>query len=170
MKRGTKVTIHLKQDAYEFAEEDRIKGLVKKYSEFINFPIYLRTGKEVSKEVPVEDEPEEKKEETTEEKKTEGEDAEKKEEEAEKKEDEVEVKDEEKKEEKPKTKTIKERVWEWTLINDNKAIWLRNKDDIEEDEYHKFYKALTKDSENAMNYIHFTAEGEVEFRSILYVP
>lgn len=88
-----------------------------------------------------------------------------------KKEDDVEVKDEEeKKEEKPKTKTVKERVWEWVVINDNKAIWLRSKDDIEEDEYNKFYKALTKDSDNPMNFIHFTAEGEVEFRSILYIP
>jgi heat shock protein 90kDa beta len=153
-KRGTKVTIHLKQDAYEFAEEDRIKNLVKKYSEFINFPIYLRIAKEVSKEVAVEEE--EKKEE--------------KKEDEEKKDDDVEVKDEEKKETKPKTKTVKEKVYEWVLVNDNKALWLRNKDDIEEQEYHKFYRALTKDSDGPASYIHFNAEGEVEFKSILYIP
>ena len=59
LKRGTKVTLFLKQDSYDFAEEDKIKSLIKKYSEFINFPIYLRVQKEVTKEVPVDDEPEE---------------------------------------------------------------------------------------------------------------
>jgi len=47
--------ISLKQDAEEFLDEKTIKDLIKKYSEFINFPIKLRTFKEVSKEVPVED-------------------------------------------------------------------------------------------------------------------
>lgn len=150
--RGTKVTIHLKQDAYEFSEEEKIKNLVKKYSEFINFPIYLRTYKEVSKEVPVEEEEEEEK----------PVDEEKKED--------VEVSDEEKKDKKPKTKTIKEKVMEWIHVNDNKAIWLRNKDQIEEKEYNNFYKALTRESDEPMTYIHFTAEGEVEFKSILFIP
>lgn len=150
--RGTKVTIHLKQDAYEFSEEEKIKNLVKKYSEFINFPIYLRTYKEVSKEVPVEEEEEEEK----------PVDEEKKED--------VEVSDEEKKDKKPKTKTIKEKVMEWIHVNDNKAIWLRNKDQIEEKEYNNFYKALTRESDEPLTYIHFTAEGEVEFKSILFIP
>lgn len=67
-------------------------------------------------------------------------------------------------------KTIKEKVWEWILVNEAKAIWLRNKDEIEEEEYNKFYKALTKDHDDPLNFIHFKAEGEVEFRSILFVP
>ena len=159
--RGTRVTIFLKQDAFEFAEEERVRNLIKKYSEFINFPIYLRVSKEVTKEVPVEEE--EKKDEEKKE-----EDGEKKEEEEEKKDD-LEVKEEEK-DDKPKTKTITEKVWEWQLINDNKALWLRSKEDIEEQEYNNFYKALTKDNENPHTYIHFTAEGEVEFKSILFVP
>lgn len=96
---------------------------------------------------------------------------EKKEEEQEKKEDDLEVKDEpEKEEKKPKMKTIKEKVWEWILVNEAKAIWLRNKEEIEEEEYNKFYKALTKDFDDPLNFIHFKAEGEVEFRSILFVP
>lgn len=153
LKRGSKVTIHLKQDAYEFSEEEKIKALVRKYSEFINFPIYLRTKKEVTKEVPIEEEEEEE---------------EKKEEEPK---DDVEVSETvEKKEKVPKTKTVKENVWEWVLVNDNKAIWLRSKDQIEEEEYCKFYKALTKESEDPLTYMHFMAEGEVEFKSILFIP
>lgn len=153
--RGSKVTVFLKQDAYEFAEEERIRSLIKKYSEFINFPIYLRISKDVSKEVPVEDEEEKKEDEVKED---------------EENKDDVEVKEEEKEEKKPKTKTITEKVWEWQLINDNKAIWLRSKEDIEEQEYNNFFKSLTKDNENPTTYIHFTAEGEVEFKSILFVP
>merc|ERR1711912_180506 len=99
--RGTEITLHLKDDCKEFTEGDKIKDLVKKYSEFISFPIYLKETKTVEKEVPVEDEPEEKKE---------GEDEEKKEGE---KKDDLEVKDGDETE-KPKTKKVNEEVVEWT--------------------------------------------------------
>ena len=56
--RGTRVTLHLKDDAAEFLEEDKIKNLVKKYSEFINYPISLYCSKTVSEQVPVEPSPE----------------------------------------------------------------------------------------------------------------
>ena len=52
--------------------------------------------------------------------------------------------DEEEKEEKPKTKTVKETVWDWELLNDNKALWLRNPSDVSAEEYEKFYQALAK--------------------------
>ena len=58
---------------------------------------------------------------------------------------EVKEEDEKKTEKKPKMKTIKEKVWEWELINEAKAIWLRNKEEITDEEYGKFYKSLTKD-------------------------
>lgn len=134
----------------------------------------MRVQKEVTKEVPVDDEPveepeseEEKEEEILdkEEEKKDEEELEVKEEPDEKKEEEEEEKPKEK-----KMKTIKEKVWEWILVNDAKAIWLRNKEEIEEEEYNKFYKSLTKDYDDPLNYIHFKAEGEVEFRSILYIP
>merc|ERR1712023_282105 len=86
--RGTEITLHLKDDCKEFTEGDKIKDLVKKYSEFISFPIYLKETKTVEKEVPVEESSEEPKEEAKEEEKK---DEEKKEEEA--------PKEEEKKEE-----------------------------------------------------------------------
>jgi heat shock protein beta len=108
----------------------------------------LRVQKEVSREVEEEEEPT-----TTDEEKK----------------DDLEVKEEEEKKEKKK-KTITEKVWEWILVNDSKAIWLRDKSEIQEEEYNKFYKSLTKEFEDPLTYIHFKAEGEVEFRSILFIP
>jgi heat shock protein beta len=90
-----------------------------------------------------------------------------------KKDDDMEVKegdDEKKEEKKPKMKTIKEKTWEWELVNDSKAIWLRDKAEIEDSEYNGFYKSLTKDYDDPSTFIHFRAEGEVEFRSLLFVP
>lgn len=67
-------------------------------------------------------------------------------------------------------KKIKNQIWEWEVINDIKAIWLRPKDEITEREYKDFYKTITKDTSDPLAYSHFSAEGEIEFRSILYVP
>lgn len=61
-------------------------------------------------------------------------------------------------------------MWEWSLINEIKAIWTRDKDDISEEEYNNFYKTITKDPEDPLTYTHFKAEGEIEFKSILYIP
>jgi heat shock protein beta len=153
--RGTRITLHLKDDALEFLEQETIKNLAKKYSEFINFPIYLWASHTEEKEVPVEEE----KEETVEEK------------------DEVEVAEEEEEEEaeteqeeKPKTKKVTETVWDWELLNETKPIWTRSPKEITEDEYKKFYKSITKESDDPLKWIHFTAEGEAEFKSILYIP
>ncbi len=63
-----------------------------------------------------------------------------------------------------------EQVWEWETLNEIKAIWLRDKSDISEDEYNNFYKTISRDHENPLTYTHFTAEGEIEFKSILYIP
>jgi len=84
----------------------------------------------------------------------------------------LEVKDDEEVKEPPqkKFKTIKETVAEWQLINDNKAIWTRPKEEIEDSEYKNFYKALSKDYDDPLNWMHFKAEGEVEFTSLLYIP
>lgn len=61
-------------------------------------------------------------------------------------------------------------MWEWETINEIKAIWLRDKSEITDDEYNNFYKTISKDHENPLAYTHFTAEGEIEFKSILYIP
>lgn len=72
--------------------------------------------------------------------------------------------------EEKKKRTITETVWDWELINDVKAIWLRPKSEIEEKEYFGFYKSFTKDNEDPLTYTHFTAEGDIEFKSILFIP
>ncbi|EOD30127.1 hypothetical protein EMIHUDRAFT_449776 [Emiliania huxleyi CCMP1516] len=113
--RGTKIVLTLKEDCLEFLEEERLKGLIKRYSEFINFPIYLYTTKEEEEEV-------------------------------------------------------KKTVSDWELVNDAKALWTRNPSDITDDEYKSFYQSLTKDVGEPLTHTHFSAEGEVEFKSILYIP
>ena len=158
--RGTRVTLHLKDDAVEYVEQDKIKNLVKKYSEFIQYPIKLFISKEVRKQVEDEEE------EAT---KTTEEDTE-----IETPEDDAEIKDEGEDQDtttqEKKTKTVTEQVWEWETINEIKAIWLRNKDDITEEEYFGFYKTISRDHENPLAYSHFSAEGEIEFKSILFIP
>lgn len=150
--RGTRVTLHLKDDAIEYVEQDKIKNLVKKYSEFIQYPIKLFVSKEVRKEVEDEETPVE---------------------DTETQED-AEIRDEgEENTGEPreaKMKTVTEQVWEWETINEVKAIWLRNKDDITEEEYFGFYKTISKDHENPLAYTHFSAEGEIEFKAILFIP
>merc|ERR1719478_29598 len=155
--RGSAITLHLKDDCKEFTEGDKIKELVKKYSEFISFPVYLKETKTVEKEVPVEEE------EKKEEEKKEGDD--KKEE----KKDELEVKDGDETK-KPKTKKVNEEVVEWTQVNSETAIWTRSPRDVEEDEYNRFYSTISKDTEKPLTKLHFSAEGEIEFRSILFIP
>lgn len=148
LKRGTRISLYLKEEAQDFLDNETIRNLVKKYSEFINWDIYLYT----SKTVEVDDEEEEEEEATEEDKKDEAEA-------------EAEVEEEKPKEKKKVSKT----VWDWEVINANKPIWTRNPKDITDDDYQKFYKAFSKDTKNALTHIHFTAEGEVTFRSILYV-
>jgi heat shock protein 90kDa beta len=147
--RGTEITLFLKDDAHEFLQQQRLEELIQKYSEFITFPIYLYKKSEEVVEVDDEDET------------ASGED----EEEASESDD-VEVE-----EEVDTTKrTEKVDVWDWTRINSNIAIWAREKDEITEDEYKSFYKSLTRDTADSNTWIHFKAEGEVEFKSILFIP
>merc|ERR1719240_269813 len=155
--RGSAITLHLKDDCKEFTEGDKIKELVKKYSEFISFPIYLKETKTVEKEVPVEEE------EKKEEEKKEGE--EKKDE----KKDDLEVKDGDETK-KPKTKKVNEEVVEWNQVNSETAIWTRSPRDVEDDEYNRFYKTISKDAEDPLTKMPFSAEGEIEFKSILFIP
>merc|ERR1711935_566486 len=127
-----------------------------------SFPIYLKETKTVEKEVPVEEE-----EKKDEEEKKEG-DEEKKEGDEDKKDD-LEVKDGDETE-KPKTKKVNEEVVEWNQVNSETAIWTRSARDVEEEEYTRFYKTISKDTEEPLTKMHFSAEGEIEFKSILFVP
>ncbi|CAN9499083.1 unnamed protein product [Ophioblennius macclurei] len=150
--RGTTITLVLKEEASDYLELETIKNLVRKYSQFMNFPIYVWASKTETVEEPIEDD---------------GEAAEEPEKEAE---DEAEVEEEEEDKDKPKTKKVEKTVWDWELMNDIKPIWQRPAKEVEEDEYTAFYKTFSKDSDDPLAHIHFTAEGEVTFKSILFVP
>lgn len=152
LKRGTTVSLQLKEEARDFLEEDTLRNLIKKYSQFINFNIYLWTSKTETVEEPIE---EDEVQEDTEEK-PEGE--------------EEDVKVEEEKEDKPKTKKVEKTTWDWELINESKPIWTRKPADITDDEYNEFYKSVTKDTTNPLAKTHFIAEGEVTFKSVLFIP
>jgi len=148
--RGTTVSLHLKEEAHDFLEENTIKDLIKKYSQFINFNIYLWTSKTEMVDEPVEEE--------------------KKEPSEKKKEDEDATVEEEKTEEKPKTKKVEKTTWNSELMNGNKPIWTRKPAEIDDKEYNEFYKSFSKESEDPLAKTHFTAEGEVTFKSILFIP
>lgn len=152
LKRGTQISLHLKEEAYDFLEQDTVKNLVKKYSQFINFPIYLWSSKTIQVEEPVEEEAPE------EEEKDEAAD-----------EDDAKV-EEDKQDDKPKSKKVDKTVWDWEVLNDSKPIWTRKPAEISDDEYNEFYKSLTKDTSEPLTKVHFVAEGEVTFKSLLFVP
>lgn len=161
--RGTQINIYLKDEAQEYASEDKLKELVEKYSEFINFPIYMYTSKEVEEEEEVEEADVEAEEENVEE----AEEASGQEDE----ESEEDVEDEDYEDDSTNKKTVKKTVWDWELLNDSSAIWLRNPGDVEDEEYEKFYKSIAKDDYGKpLTWSHFKAEGDVEFRSVLYIP
>ena len=161
--RGVEINIYLKEEAQEYLEETKLQALVERYSEFINFPIYLYNSKEVSEEVPVEAGDED------EEADVSGDDAED-DEEGDDEEGDEDEEDEDEEDDEPKTKTVTKTVWDWERLNDVKAIWLRSTNEVEEEEYTKFYQALAKNSEEPLAYSHFKAEGDVEFKAILYIP
>ena len=158
--RGTRVTLHLKDDCLEFTNQDVIRKNIKKYSEFINFPIYLRVNQTYTREEEVV-EPEKPKVDNS------AADAE-----AKNKTDDFEIKEESSEDKKePKKKTVEDWRWEWVKVNENQPLWLKNRDDITVEEYNKFYKALTRESENnPIAYEHSYTEGEVNFKYILYIP
>ena len=138
--RGTKIVLKLKEDQAEYAETNRLKEIIKKHSQFIGYPISLQVEKE--RDVDVSDDEDEKDEEGK-------------------------VKEVDEKKDKKK---IKEKYNEFEVQNKTKPIWTRNPDDIKPDEYASFYKSLTNDWEDHLAVKHFSVEGQLEFRALLFVP
>jgi len=143
--RGTKVILRLKPDNLEFLDERRLKDLIKKHSEFISFPIELQVEKTTEKEIEDEDEDKEKKEE-------------------------IDIKEENEDEKKKKKKKVKEVHTEFETVNKTKPIWMKKPEEITKEEYATFYKSLTNDWEDPLAVKHFSVEGQLEFRAILFVP
>ncbi|KAL3568717.1 hypothetical protein D5086_028607 [Populus alba] len=146
--RGTKITLFLKEDQLEYLEERRLKDLIKKHSEFISYPISLWIEKTTEKEISDDEDEEDKKDE----------------------EGNVEDVDEEKEKEEKKKKKIKEVSHEWSLVNKQKPIWMRKPEEITKEEYGAFYKSLTNDWEEHLAVKHFSVEGQLEFKAVLFVP
>ncbi|KCV69946.1 hypothetical protein H696_03411 [Fonticula alba] len=157
--RGTRISLHLREDARAFLEEATLRDLVAKYSEFVHYPIYLWTTRE---EKPEEGDAAA----TDAEAKPEAEVTEKAEEEEQEDAELDPMFDADAEKSEPAKKTVSS----YERLNISKPIWTRAPADVSEEEYNEFYKAFTKDSFTPMGHIHFSGEGEVDFKSLLYVP
>ncbi|GJQ12489.1 hypothetical protein GpartN1_g4280.t1 [Galdieria partita] len=140
---GTKIVLYLRDDSEEFLEPFRLEQLLKKYSEYISFPIYLwksRTEFEQVDEKKPEDSTKQAEEQPTD------------------------------SEQKSEQRRVPKTVWDWELVNKNKPIWMRKPSEVTKEEYEEFYKSIAHAYEEPLTYSHFSAEGEVEFRSVIFIP
>jgi heat shock protein beta len=146
--RGTRVTLHLKEDAAEYADDKKLGALIKQYSEFIAFPIKLWAKRTESEQV---------------------EDADATEKARQK------AKEEAKEGEEPAAvdavmKTEQKEVQDWAVQNDNKPLWTRSPREVKKGEYDEFFKLTFKEFLEPLATAHFNVEGTIEFRALMFVP
>ena len=115
---GTSITIHLNDEGKEFASRWQIENLVKKYSDHIDFPIFLTYP-----EIDYDDEGKE-----------------------------------------------KGRELKTDQVNDAKAFWTRSKNELKKKDYNEFYKSFSNDIDDPFEWVHFRAEGNLEFTILFFIP
>ena len=115
---GTSITLYLNEEGKEFASRWKIESLIKKYSDHIDFPIFLTYSDTEY--------------------------------------------DDEGKEKGSKIKTDQ--------VNDAKAFWTRSKSELKDKEYKEFYKSFSNDMEDPFDWVHFRAEGNLEFTILFFMP
>ena len=159
LKRGTAIILHLKDDMHTYLEENEIRRLIKKHNQFIDFPIYLQTVKtrevEIQSAEAVENAKEDAKEETSDDVKVEDVD------------DDGDGENVKKPDEK---KTVTETYNEWEFINQEKPIWTRNPKDVTNEQYASFYKTISGDYSDHLDVSHFSVEGQLDIKGLLFVP
>ena len=115
---GTSITLYLNEEGKEFASRWKIESLIKKYSDHIDFPIFLTYS-----EIDYDDEGKE-----------------------------------------------KGREIKTDQVNDAKAFWTRSKSELKDKEYKEFYKSFSNDMEDPFDWVHFRAEGNLEFTILFFMP
>ena len=143
---GTRIVLYIKEDCQHYLDESKCKEIINTHSQYILYPIHLWTTRTESKEVPIDD--------TTQEVDNE----------------EGKIEEVDNEEDKPKTKTIQEEIQEYVQVNTQLPIWVKKSEDVTHEEYSTFYKSLTNDWDEPLTNIHFVAEGQIEFKSLLYIP
>jgi len=124
-KNGTEITLSLKEDCRDYIVEFRLREIIKKYSDFVEYPILM----DITREEPELDE-----------------------------------------EGKPKEGAEKKVTITEETLNSMKAIWMRPKSEVKKDEYNDFYKHISHDYTDPFKTIHYSAEGTLEFKALLYLP
>ncbi|KAF8068330.1 HSP90-5 [Scenedesmus sp. PABB004] len=148
--RGTRVVLHLKEDAVELADPVRLAKLIKQYSQFIQFPIKLYSSRKEPKTLVDDAATAKKQEEADKAAQSKGEE----------KADAVE----------PVMKTEYEDVWDWRVENENKPLWTRAPRDVAEADYNDFFKQTFGEFLDPLAHVHFNVEGTIEFTSMLFIP
>ena len=124
-KRGTEITLHLNEESRDYIVEYRLRQIIKKYSDFVEYPVVMDVTRD---ETPLDDEG------------------------------------------KPKEGAEKKVTITEETLNSMKAIWMRPKSEVDKDEYSEFYKHVSHDYTDPLKTIHYSAEGKIEFKALLYLP